>query len=230
MLFNSCFHICFQQAHRQKEHLALDLQAAARAENLARARDKLDQSAARKAHIRQLYEIDCDKRMQEKMASEQEKRRQTEAAQAEEDRVASEKYRQHCERIRDQKLRQQIRENNQELRELEMKLRAAYVGKALAVQLSEREVARLKEKKAMQDEQRLVEEKRAQEEQEELQKKTEENKRKQALKGVLQNQMIDKHVMKQRLYEEFLKEKKLIDDVIKAVLEEQMEWVNIGHL
>lgn len=44
-----------------------------------------------------------------------------------EEREANELYLKHFQRIKVAKLRQQIRENNQDLRELEMKLRAAYM-------------------------------------------------------------------------------------------------------
>lgn len=45
----------------------------------------------------------------------------------------------------DSKRRQQIRESNQELRELETKLRAAYVSKSIRLQLAEKEAMRLEE-------------------------------------------------------------------------------------
>lgn len=45
----------------------------------------------------------------------------------------------------DAKRRQQIRESNQELRELESKLRAAYVSKSIRLQLAEKEANRLEE-------------------------------------------------------------------------------------
>lgn len=50
------------------------------------------------------------------------------------------------EEIKDLKLRQHLRENCHELRELESKLRAAYVSKELAAQRAEKEAQKLQDK------------------------------------------------------------------------------------
>lgn len=167
------------------------------------------------------------KEMQIRLQTEEEERVRRETTLAEEERVATELYRKHCQRINEEKMRQQIRENNQELRELEMKLRAAYVGKAIKVQLAEREVEKLQQKLESQKEQELLAENILKDQQEYLVKKETETRAKLTLRQDLQKQIIDKRMENQRLYEEFLKEKKVIDDVVKAILEEQMEWVAI---
>lgn len=63
----------------------------------------------------------------------------------EEAKHAAEMNERHRLKIIDAKRRQQIRESNQELRELESKLRAAYVSKSIRLQLAEKEAMRLEE-------------------------------------------------------------------------------------
>lgn len=174
-------------------------------------------------HARHSNDVAQENSKQIQLMLEEEARIQSERQAADEDQMANELYLQHCERMKEEKLRQQLRENNQELRELEMKLRAAYVGKAIKAQLAEREVMRLKEKLDLQREQDEMHEKRRREDEESLKLKEKEKERQRALRQVLQNQMVDKRLSSQRLYEEYLKEKKIIDDIVKAILEEQME-------
>lgn len=60
-------------------------------------------------------------------------------------RIAELKERQR-QKVCEEKLRQQIRETNHDLKELERKLRAAYVSKGIQNQLAEKEAKRLQEK------------------------------------------------------------------------------------
>lgn len=210
---------------RQKQQLADVLRENAKDEQRHRALDALDQSALNKMRARKICEAERDEQLQAQLKAEAEERIRNEEMLAEEERVAQELYRRHCHRINDEKMRQQIRENNQELRELEIRLRAAYVGKAIKAQLAEREVEKLKDKLELQKEQDLLNENRAKDRQQYLLKKEADVKAKLALRQDLQNQIINRRLENQRLYEEFLREKKVIDDVVKAILEEQMEWV-----
>ncbi len=63
----------------------------------------------------------------------------------EEAKLVAEMNERHRLKVIDSKRRQQIRESNQELRELESKLRAAYVSKSIRLQLAEKEALRLEE-------------------------------------------------------------------------------------
>lgn len=58
---------------------------------------------------------------------------------------ANEMNERHRLKVIDAKRRQQIRESNQELRELESRLRAAYVSKSIRLQLAEKEAQKLEE-------------------------------------------------------------------------------------
>lgn len=124
-------------------------------------------------------------------------------------------------RINEERLRQQLRESNQELRELESKLRAAYVAKGIAAQKAEQEVRRMEEKMAAQKEQEELEQLRLKNLDYIRQCQEDELKEKQNLRDVLHIQMQDIHRQKQVLYEEFLMEKMYLDEVCKKIQEEQ---------
>ncbi|KAJ8930365.1 hypothetical protein NQ314_016843 [Rhamnusium bicolor] len=101
-------------------------------------------------------------------------------------------------------LRQQLRENSPELRDLERKLQAAYIRKDLSAQIMQKEAEKLSEKE------------------EEYQKtlKQEDIYKKAHYRQELQDQMILKDQSKRYLYEEFLKEKKMIDDIVQRIHDE----------
>lgn len=129
------------------------------------------------------------------------------------------RYRLYC----DERMAQQIRENSQELRELETRIRSAYVTKALKVQLAEREKKRLLEKIQIENDVQLMKQKLNDDLQRERQQRDklrlkQENHRKELLE-----QIIDKQFKRKMLYEEFLREKIIIDEIMARIQREQME-------
>lgn len=137
--------------------------------------------------------------------------------------IDNELRKQHCERMHEQKLRQQIRENNQELRELEMKLKAAYVGKAIKAQLAEKELKQMKERLEAENEMELIRQRNRIEEEKEFKRKEEHKDKQRELLTALQEQIIDKRVLRQRLYKEYLREKNIIDEIVRRIQDEQTE-------
>uniref|UniRef100_A0A6E8VID8 Meiosis-specific nuclear structural protein 1 n=1 Tax=Anopheles coluzzii TaxID=1518534 RepID=A0A6E8VID8_ANOCL len=128
-------------------------------------------------------------------------------------------------KINEEKLRQQLRDSNQEMRELESKLRAAYVAKGIAAQLAEAELRkkaeRLQARKEMDEMQRLKDENIAYMQQ----KQASEENEKRILRSALQQQMHDGRLEKKCLYEEFLMEKTYLDAVVKKIQDEHLEAV-----
>lgn len=120
---------------------------------------------------------------------------------------------------------EQIRESSQELRALETQIRSAYVTKVLRAQLAEKEKARLEEQLRQQNEieqlnRNLMAENKRQRQQKEA-SKVEQLK----LRGELQEQIVEKRQKRKLLYEEFLKEKLLIDEIMRKIQMEQIEYV-----
>lgn len=120
-------------------------------------------------------------------------------------------------------MRQQVRENNQELRELESKLRTAYVSKALAAQKKEREAFELIERLQKKQECKELEEARLAHLEEVRQKCEDEKERKKQLHDDLTQQIVSAHQQHQKLYEEFLREKYYLDEIAQKVKEELLE-------
>lgn len=125
----------------------------------------------------------------------------------------------------ERKMRQQIRENNQELRELESRLRSAYVSKALYLQRKEIEKVKEAEKIQEHQENETLEQARILYLQQlEVERKAE-IERKRKLREDLKNQIISSHQQNQLLYEQFLREKSYLDEIARRIQEELMEEV-----
>ncbi|CAG9863776.1 unnamed protein product [Phyllotreta striolata] len=124
------------------------------------------------------------------------------------------------EEFKEQKLRQQLRENAPELRDLERKLKAAYINKVLAAQIAQKEAVKLNSKIQAAHSNEVMTKAWITEQEHNHHLKQEEILRKAQYKKDLQDQLIMKEKSKRYLYEEYLREKKLLDDVIKRIHDE----------
>uniref|UniRef100_A0A3Q3XF62 Meiosis-specific nuclear structural protein 1 n=1 Tax=Mola mola TaxID=94237 RepID=A0A3Q3XF62_MOLML len=152
----------------------------------------------------------------------EEDRRSREKQLEQEERIAKELARIKYEKQRDEKMRQYIKENL-ELRELEVKLKSAYVNKERVAQIAEQEAMRLEMMREEADFARKVNHEReraAAEEQKLEQRRHEELVRYQR---ELEQQLADKERRRQEAYEEFLKEKLMVDEIVRKIYEEDQE-------
>lgn len=127
------------------------------------------------------------------------------------------------EKYRDDKMRQQLRESNQDLRKLELQLRNAYITKGLHAQRAEKEAILMQEKLQIQFEHKKLLEARKTDEEFERIKNEDVKTKKLQLRHELQDQIITAHQRKQFLYEEFLKEKNYLDEIVKRIFDEHIE-------
>jgi len=121
----------------------------------------------------------------------------------------------------ERKKRQQLRESNVEIRDLEAKLRQAYVNRALAVQVKQKELADQQEKadrEADHHQQEVVRLQAMEAERLEEQKAKVESLR---LQKSLDAQMAERQKVQESDFQQFLVEKKLIDEIIAKVKEEE---------
>lgn len=125
----------------------------------------------------------------------------------------------------EEKRRQQIRESNQELRELESKLRTAYISKALAVQKAEKEALLLQQKLLVKQENQELEQQRLNDLDAIKKEREIIRQKKKELREDLERQIITAHQQNQLLYEEFLKEKYYLDEISKKIHQELLEQV-----
>lgn len=135
------------------------------------------------------------------------------------------KYRMYC----DERMAQDIRENSQELRELETRIRSAYVTKALKLQLSEREKERLMEKIRIENDVQQMKQKIHDDAERDHQRKAELKLKQQKHRIELMEQIVDKQFKRKILYEEFLKEKIIIDEIMAQIEREQIEYDRRGE-
>lgn len=155
--------------------------------------------------------------------AENEKKRREEQLQMEQDVARKQEVDRMRQMFHDQKMRQQVRENNQELRELESKLRLAYVLKGLSLQKKEKEILKVTERLQVQEENKILEQQRIQHLEETAKKAQLEREKKLKLRDDLRNQIITAHQQHQVLYEQFLKEKTLLDEIVIRVQQELFE-------
>ncbi|CAH1968702.1 unnamed protein product [Acanthoscelides obtectus] len=117
-------------------------------------------------------------------------------------------------------IRQQLRENDPDLRDLERKLKAAYINKELAAQIEQKEAERLNEKIKAKQTHHILQEAWLEENEKKRLIQQEEINKKAQYKQELQDQMILREQAKRAMYEEFLIHKKVIDDIIQRIHDE----------
>jgi len=150
-----------------------------------------------------------------------------EKANEEKEKEEEEREKQQRERIKDEKLRQKLRRESIELREVAAKLDVAFVNKVRLGQIAEREAnKKAQAAQAEFDRARIIEDSVAENRasQEARLAKTESAYK---LKCELESQLIEKEQNRQVAYEQFLEEKKLIDDVVNKIkMEDQLRREN----
>ncbi|KAJ1556102.1 mannosyl-oligosaccharide alpha-1,2-mannosidase, partial [Cladochytrium tenue] len=138
----------------------------------------------------------------------------------EEERIVQEMEHRRAQQLKEEKLRQSIRENSEELRELEKKLNYAYMNKERAVQVQERQLLLLQEKAAEAERIREMNQNLEAQLQRETEKEQARHERSLEYRDALQTQLADSEVRRQQEYELFLREKAMVDDIVRRILEE----------
>lgn len=184
------------------------------------AMDASDQKAATKNFLRSMTQQQQEKQMEEALIK-AERDNQLRCQQKEqEEKLASEMERIRLETDRDERIRRQVRENSLELRELETKLRDAYTAKELKAQMAEKQAKEYDA--ALRDAEITNRMKLETERAEELDRKKEQERYADQIRYQqdLERQMEEVEKKKQEAYEEFLKEKLMVDEVVRKLHEE----------
>ncbi|XP_010217626.1 PREDICTED: meiosis-specific nuclear structural protein 1 [Tinamus guttatus] len=138
--------------------------------------------------------------------------------------LAAELARLNREKQKDEKMRQQVRENSLELRELEKRLKSAYMNKERAAQIAEKEAIEYEKMKREAEIAQKMREEYDRVTKEESSAELRRNKEKRMYQQELEKQLEEQERKKQDAYEEFLKEKLMIDEIVRKIYEEdQME-------
>ncbi|XP_060767134.1 meiosis-specific nuclear structural protein 1 [Neoarius graeffei] len=189
-------------------------------ENHVRANVKNEERLDMKIYLRKLQDEEYERQMEEAYLKAQQDRMYKEKLLEQEERIAKELARINYEKMRDEKMRQYIKENSVEIRELEAKLKSAYINRARAAQIAEKQAIRdeiIKEQvdialwmKSEQERAAIEKEKQEQRRYEELVHYQQE----------LEKQLEEKEQKKQQAYEEFLKDKLMVDEIVRKIYEE----------
>merc|ERR1712156_249631 len=173
-----------------------------------------------KRWMQQRYEEQMEQQRIEHLIETQRQKEERVKREEQEEILAKELRRLKLEKLRDEKLRQKVRLESEELRALESKLNAAYATKEREAQIREREVAIQAEIEA--DLYRQAETERELEASHRAAEKSELAKIEAAkeLQKDIQQQLIQKEQEKEFAYQQFLKEKLMIDEVVRKIYEE----------
>lgn len=216
--------------HAQQERMRKEIrrQEDIREDHLRRLRDdalistfqRSDERIMAKRFISKLSQEEHERRVQKGIVHHQENKQQRSAQLEAETKLARELDTLKKEKIRDEKMRQQIRENSYELRELEEKLRAGYMNKERAAQIAEKSIERMEEEKKEQELNKMMNQEASKATDNE--RKQQQRREEQAViyQQELEKQLEEQEHRKQEEYEQFLKDKLLIDEAVRKIHEE----------
>ncbi|MBN3323993.1 MNS1 protein, partial [Atractosteus spatula] len=174
----------------------------------------------KKKYLRKIQDENHERQIEEALLKAEEERILKEKQIEQEERMAKELARINYEKLRDEKIRQQVRENSAELRELELKLKSAYLNRERAAQIAEKEALRLE---AMKIEAALARKMKSEYEKASVEQEKQEKRRYEETvryQQELEQQLEEQERKKQEAYEEFLKEKLMIDEIVRKIYEE----------
>eukprot|EP00794_Sanderia_malayensis_P019520 gene19520-21450_t len=202
-------HFCHRFVDRHEKLLEANMESEERVEN--------------RRFLRRLQQENKEREMAEALKTAEERRILSERQREQEERLAKELERCKLESTRDEKLRQQIRENSIELRQLQAKLRAGYMNRERAAQFAEK-TAREHREKAIEGE--IVE--HMQKEHQKAQEMEREKDLRRWEESVryhedLEKQLREQERAKQEQFEEFLKEKLMIDEIVRKIYAEDQK-------
>ncbi|XP_069480992.1 meiosis-specific nuclear structural protein 1 [Ambystoma mexicanum] len=181
---------------------------------------KSDERVEKKRFLRRLQEEEHERQMDESLQKAEEIRILKERQMEQEERMAKEIAKLNHEKLKDEKLRQQVRESSLELRELENKLKSAYLNRERAAQVAEKEVLKYEQMKRDSEYFRRMKEEQERAIEEENSMGSKRNVEKLNYQRDLEMQLEEKERMRQEAYKVFLKEKLLIDEIVRKIYEE----------
>lgn len=181
-----------------------------------RAEDRVDD----KRMVRAMHQIEQEREMQDSLLRAERDRLIREQQMAQEESLSRELERRRLEQTKDEKMRQQVRETSLELRELEAKLKAAYMNKERAAQLAEKDALKFDEMKRDSEIARHMKEQSERARETEREREMERYKEMVQYQQELERQLEEQEQKRQQAYEEFLKEKLMIDEIVRKIYEE----------
>ncbi|XP_017313838.1 meiosis-specific nuclear structural protein 1 isoform X1 [Ictalurus punctatus] len=181
---------------------------------------KHEERAEMRKYLRTMQDEEYERQMEEAYLKAEQDRMYKEKLLEQEERMAKELARISYEKTRDEKMRQHIKENSVEIRELEAKLKSAYVNRARAAQIAEKEAMRCE---AMKEQADIARSRKSEQERAAIEQEKQDQRRYEELvryQQELEKQLEEKERKRQESYEEFLKEKLMVDEIVRKIYEE----------
>ncbi|KAF5897764.1 integrin alpha-11-like, partial [Clarias magur] len=203
-----------QEERREDEHRRVAK------EKQIQANLKTEERVEMKRYLRMMQDEEYERQMEEAFLKAEQDRIYKEKVMEQEERMAKELARISYEKMRDEKMRQYIKENSVEIRELEAKLKSAYLNRARAAQIAEKEAVRYE---AMKEEADIACRMKSELERAAIEEEKQEQRRYEELvlyQQELEKQLEEKERKRQESYEEFLKEKLMVDEIVRKIYEE----------
>ncbi|XP_078734615.1 meiosis-specific nuclear structural protein 1-like isoform X1 [Lampetra fluviatilis] len=207
------------QREEQKKWLSEDKQFA------ASLRSEEQQETRR--GIRSLQQEQHEQQQKEAQLKAEEMKLLREQRLEQEERIAREMEKIRLDQIRDEKMRLQIRENSLELRELEAKLKAGYTQREWAAQIAEKRTTLLDTMRHEAESARQMREEYERESQVEQKKAHLRWEQTVRYQQDLEQQLEEKERRKQEGYEEFLREKLMVDEIVRKIYEEDQREIEL---
>lgn len=209
-----------REDNRVRENVREDFLKNLKDDSLIRANVASETRVNDKRFIRLMQQQENERGMEEAILRAEQNRIAQEAQMAQEQAMARELEAIKLEKLRDEKMRQQIRDNSLELRELEAKLKAGYMNRERAAQIAEKEAIKIAVMERDADIAVLMKSEHERAEQAETAKEMERWQESVRYQQELERQLEEKELKKQSAYEEFLKEKLMIDEIVRKIYEE----------
>jgi len=216
-----------REDNRVKENIRDDYLKNLKDDTLIRANVASETRVSDKRFIRLLQQQENERSMEEAILKAEQNRQAQEAQMAQEQAMARELEAIKLEKLRDEKMRQQIRDNSLELRELEAKLKAGYMNRERAAQIAEKESIKIANMERDADIALLMKSESERAEQAETAKEMDRWQESVRYQQELERQLEEKELKKQSAYEEFLKEKLMIDEIVRKIYEEDQREVEM---
>jgi len=209
-----------RQDTRRQEETRSDHLSKLKADSLINTFQQSDERITAKRHLRRLAQEEHEREIQKGILMTAEEKRQKEAQQHAEEELANQLECLRLEKMRDEKMRQQIRETSYELRELEEKLRAAYMNKERAAQIAEKKAERHDDETKDRELFEMMQEEEKKSQENMIKKQLARDQSAVQYQEQLERQLEEQEHKKQQEYEEFLKDKLLIDEAVRKIHEE----------
>lgn len=206
--------------NRRKDYQRVDHMKMVAQDKLLRANMACDDRVEKKRFSRRIQQEAQEREINDRIIAAAQERELREKQIEQEERLAKELEKLKWESQKDERMRQQIRENSVELRELEAKLKAGYMNKERAAQMAEKDLLIEKDKQYEAIMAAMMKKEYEKATELEIEKEQEKYEQSVQYQEQLQKQLQEKEQQQREAYEEFLKEKLMIDEIVRKIYEE----------